>query len=76
MASWFEKITALLRALPKNTVSLVPVPTYAQAIFESIDFVSDRLKPLKSVLAKHITRIVGYPVDETVGRKMKSLKNI
>jgi ATP-dependent helicase HrpA len=62
-----DKFTALLRALPKNIrKSCVPVPTYAQAIFESIDFVSDRLKPLKSVLAKHITRIVGYPVDETV----------
>ena len=44
----------------------MPVPTYAQAIFESIDFKNDRLKPLKSVLANHITRIVGYPVDETV----------
>ncbi|MGQ4005347.1 ATP-dependent RNA helicase HrpA [Francisellaceae bacterium CB300] len=62
-----EKITALLRALPKNIrKSCVPVPTYAQAIFESIDFKNDRLKPLKSVLANHITRIVGYPVDETV----------
>ena len=62
-----EKITALLRALPKNIrKSCVPVPTYAQAIFESIDFKNDRIKPLKLVLAKHITRIVGYIVDEAV----------
>ena len=42
----------------------MPVPTYAQAIFESIDFDSDRYFPLKSVIAKHITRTVGFVVDE------------
>ncbi|AEE26801.1 ATP-dependent RNA helicase HrpA [Francisella hispaniensis] len=63
----YDKIVALLRALPKNIrKSCVPVPTYAQAIFESIDFDKDRYSPLKSMIAKHITRIVGFVVDETV----------
>ncbi|AIT10003.1 ATP-dependent helicase [Candidatus Francisella endociliophora] len=63
----YDKFVALLRALPKNIrKNCVPVPTYAQAIFESIDFDVDRYKPLKSVVAKHITRIVGSIVDETV----------
>ncbi|QIW09642.1 ATP-dependent RNA helicase HrpA [Francisella sp. LA112445] len=63
----YDKVVALLRALPKNIrKNCVPVPTYAQAIFESIDFDTDRYKPLKSVIAKHITRIVGFIVDETV----------
>lgn len=63
----YDKIVALLRALPKNIrKNCVPVPTYAQAIFESLDFDKDRYTPLKSVIAKHITRIVGFVVDETV----------
>lgn len=63
----YDKVVALLRALPKNIrKNCVPVPTYAQAIFESIDFDTDRYKPSKSVIAKHITRIVGSIVDETV----------
>lgn len=63
----YDKIVALLRALPKNIrKNCVPVPTYAQAIFESIDFDKDRYSPLKSIIAKHITRIVGFVVDETV----------
>lgn len=63
----YDKIVALLRALPKNIrKNCVPVPTYAQAIFESLDFDKDRYIPLKSVIAKHITRIVGFVVDETV----------
>ncbi|QIV95694.1 ATP-dependent helicase HrpA [Allofrancisella inopinata] len=63
----YDKIVALLRALPKNIrKNCVPVPTYAQAIFESIDFEKDRYKPLKVVIAKHITRIVGFVVDESV----------
>lgn len=62
-----DKIVALLRALPKNIrKNCVPVPTYAQAIFEAIDFEVDRYKPLKSIVAKHITRMVGFIVDETV----------
>ncbi|KEI35439.1 ATP-dependent helicase HrpA [Francisella sp. W12-1067] len=66
----YDKIVALLRALPKNIrKNCVPVPTYAQAIFESIDFEKDRYKPLKSVIAKHITRIVGFVVDESVWEK-------
>ena len=63
----YEKIVAMLRALPKNIrKSCVPVPKYAQAILESIDFEQDRQQPFKTVLAKHITRIVGAPVDDTV----------
>lgn len=63
----YDKIIALLRALPKNIrKNCVPVPTYAQTIFESINFEVDRYKPLKSVIAKHITRIVGFVVDETI----------
>lgn len=63
----YDKIVALLRALPKNVrKNCVPVPTYAQAIFESIDFDVDRYKPLKSVVAKNITRIIGSIVDETI----------
>ncbi|BCD91436.1 ATP-dependent helicase [Francisella halioticida] len=63
----YDKIVGLLRALPKNIrKNCVPVPTYAQAIFESIDFDLDRYEPLKSVIAKHIIRIVGSIVDETV----------
>ena len=63
----YDKIVALLRALPKNIrKNCVPVPTYAEAIFESVDFDADRYKSLKSVIAKHITRIVGSIVDETV----------
>lgn len=63
----YDKIVALLRALPKNIrKNCVPVPTYAQAVFESIDFDKDRYSPLKSIIAKHITRIIGFVVDETV----------
>ncbi|MCL4113082.1 UNVERIFIED_CONTAM: hypothetical protein GTU68_044176 [Idotea baltica] len=63
----YEKIVGLLRALPKNIrKSCVPVPTYAQAIFESIDFEKDRFISLKSIVAKQVTRIVGMPVDETI----------
>ncbi|AJC49347.1 ATP-dependent RNA helicase HrpA [Allofrancisella guangzhouensis] len=62
----YDKIVALLRALPKNIrKNCVPVPTYAQAIFESIDFENDRYRPLKSAIARHITRIVGFVVDES-----------
>ena len=72
-----EKITAFLRALPKSIrKSCVPVPTYAQAIFESIDFKNDRTRPLKSVLAKQITRIVGYPIDETVWQNEELEKHL
>jgi ATP-dependent helicase HrpA len=72
-----EKITALLRALPKSIrKSCVPVPTYAQAIFESIDFKNDRGIPLKSVLAKHITRIVGSIVDETIWQNEELEKHL
>ena len=62
---WFfcDKIVALLKSLPKSIrKSFIPVPTYAQAIL--IDFEADRYKPLKSVIAKHIARIVGFVVDE------------
>ncbi|QLE78843.1 ATP-dependent RNA helicase HrpA [Francisella sp. Scap27] len=63
----YEKIVGLLRALPKNIrKSCVPVPTYAQAIFESIDFEKDRFISLKSIVAKQVTRIIGMPVDETI----------
>ncbi|WP_150466583.1 ATP-dependent RNA helicase HrpA [Francisella sp. SYW-9] len=73
----YDKIVALLRALPKNIrKNCVPVPTYAQAIFESIDFETDRYKPLKSVIAKHITRIVGYIVDETVWQSEELEKHL
>ncbi|MFC4892646.1 ATP-dependent RNA helicase HrpA [Pseudofrancisella aestuarii] len=63
----YDKIVALLRALPKNIrKACVPVPTYAQAIIESIDFEKDRYSPLKSIIAKHITRIVGFVVNQDV----------
>lgn len=63
----YDKIVALLRALPKNIrKACVPVPTYAQAILESINFEKDRYSPLKSIIAKHITRIVGFVVNEDV----------
>ena len=62
----YDKIVALLRALPKNIRKhCVPVPAYSQAIFESIDFEKDRYKPLKSVIANHITRMVGFVVKES-----------
>jgi ATP-dependent helicase HrpA len=63
----YEKIVAMLRALPKNIrKSCVPVPRYAKAILESIDFEKDKLHPFKTILAKHITRIVGASIDDTV----------
>lgn len=73
----YDKIVALLRALPKNIrKNCVPVPTYAQAIFESIDFDKDRYSPLKSIIAKHITRIVGFVVDETVWQNEELEKHL
>ncbi|API86343.1 ATP-dependent RNA helicase HrpA [Francisella uliginis] len=73
----YDKIIALLRALPKNIrKNCVPVPTYAQAIFESIDFEVDKYKPLKSIIAKHITRMVGFIVDETVWQNEELEKHL
>ena len=73
----YDKIVALLKSLPKNIrKSCVPVLTYAQAIFESIDFEADRYKQLKSVIAKHITRIVGFVVDETIWHNQELEKHL
>lgn len=52
------------------------MPTYAQAIFESIDFEADRYKQLKSVITKHITRIVGFVVDETIWHNQELEKHL
>lgn len=76
---WFlyDKIVALLKSLPKNIrKSCVPVLTYAQAIFESIGFEADRYKQLKSIIAKHITRIVGFVVDETIWHNQELEKHL
>lgn len=64
----YDKIVVFIASIDRKIYrkNCVPVPTYAQAIFESLDFDKDRYIPLKSVIAKHITRIVGFVVDETV----------
>ncbi|GAB4221825.1 MAG: hypothetical protein Kow0076_0840 [Francisella sp.] len=62
----YEKIVALLRCLPKQIrKKCVPVTACAQSIFESINFNVDRYLPLKSVIAKHLTRLLGFVVEET-----------
>ena len=71
------RLSPLLKSLPKNIhKSFVPVPTYAQAIFESIDFEADRYKLLKSVIAKHIICIVGFVVDETIWHNQELEKHL
>ncbi len=60
-----EKIIALIRALPKNIRKYcVPVPQYADAIMESIQY--DPNQNLKSLLVKELIRITGIVFDETV----------
>ena len=60
-----EKLTALLRALPKRVRrALVPVPQYVRALAERLGF--QPAQPLKPLLAREITRITGMQVDPEI----------
>jgi len=62
-----EKIIAMMRLLPKNIrKACVPIPSYAKAIMESIDYKKDIDKPFKLVLAQHLIRITGIIFDEHI----------
>ena len=62
-----DKISQMLRALPKNIRKhCVPVPTYTKKIIADIDYKNDRIKPFRDILAHKITRIVGFPVQSDI----------
>ena len=60
-----EKITALMRALPKNIrKNCVPIPQYAKSIFEKINY--NPSENLRDLLVKEIIKISGVRFDQSV----------
>lgn len=64
-----EKITAMIRALPKSLRrNFVPAPDFARAAAESMEFGKG---DLAEQLAHHLTRMTGNPVDADVFRGLE-----